>query len=644
MSPVDKMIARLGNEPPIVADGRKGPPDRREISARWLSGTFLTGLTSIVLMGVALSAALDGRQLLATPAELMVGDQRNIGDSDATGKSARVASTVLSLKEADKRVLQVSTLSKVGDRNVVRTLPFGFVNMSLAAGHTTKKSYAPFNAITMFADTGDKGAGIEAAQIYGAKVESEVSLATIAFDVVKQKFNTSNSLTLEEVEEAVRISGTTLTDGDVQVASLHYIDPLRFGASDYELGLANGVKIVQENVTVTQRQPPQQSTIEFAEEILPIRSDAPPAILLKSAGFIGADARDMAVAITTLLSAPTLKAGWALRIGFETRADIPRIVRASIYDGKTHLFTIAVDDQDQFVPTEAPDSGEDVIAALSNEPRPTRVRGELPTIYDGIYRAAYAYDLTPRMSKQLIKMLASEVDFQARLSPTDALKVFYSIPEGFEKATDESDILFVDARFSGNSTKYYRYRDGDGIADYFDEDGNSSQQFLLRKTVPQGEMRSSFGMRRHPILGYVRLHAGTDWAAPRGTPIIAAGSGIVETAGWSSSGYGKQTIIKHANGYVSSYSHQNSISPGVAPGARVRQGQIIGTVGSTGLSTGPHLHYELIINGAKVDSMRVRLPSGKSLQGPALAAFKKERKRIDALLAAEVAPQKIASN
>jgi murein DD-endopeptidase MepM/ murein hydrolase activator NlpD len=646
MNPVNNMIARLGNEPPIVADGRKGPPDRREISARWLTGTFLTGLTSIVLMGVALSAALDGRQLLATPAEVMAGDELNTNNGDPTGKSNRLAATALSLKLSDKRVMQVSTLTKVGDRNVVRTLPFGYVDMALAAGHTTKKSYPAFDAINMFAVIGgDSGGGIEASQIYGAKVESEVSLKTTPFNVTTTKFDNNNSLSLEEVEEAVRISGATLTEGDVQVASLHYLDPLRFGSSgtNFELGAPKGVKIVQENVSVARRANQETATTEFAEEILPIRSDATPIALLKSAGFEGSHAKGMAEAIVTLLSAPSLKSGWALRVGYETEGETQRIVRTSVYDGKTHLFTIAIDDQNQYVPTEAPENGDEVIAALSDQPRPTRVRGELPSIYDGIYRAAYAYDLTPRMAKQLVKMLASDVDFQARLSPSDSLKIFYSIPEGLDQPAEDSDILYVQARFGGNEAKYYRYRDEDGSADYFDERGNSSQQFLIRKPVPDGELRSGFGMRRHPILGYVRLHAGTDWSAPRGTPIIAAGSGIVEKAGWSS-GYGKQTIIKHANGYESSYSHQNTISQGVAPGARVRQGQVIGTVGSTGLSTGPHLHYELVINNVKVDAMRVRLPSGKSLKGAELAAFKKERERIDALLAAEATPQKVASN
>jgi murein DD-endopeptidase MepM/ murein hydrolase activator NlpD len=151
-------------------------------------------------------------------------------------------------------------------------------------------------------------------------------------------------------------------------------------------------------------------------------------------------------------------------------------------------------------------------------------------------------------------------------------------------------------------------------------------------------------MRRHPILGYSKMHTGVDWAAPRGTPIIAAGSGVVEKAGWAG-GYGRQTIVRHANGYKSSYNHQSALAKGIVPGARVRQGQVIGYVGASGLATGDHLHYELIVNGTKVDPMRVRLPVGRVLKGQDLEAFKRERKRIDELLHEENdgPPLKVAS-
>lgn len=644
MTPMEKMVARLGNEPPLLADGRKGPPDKREVSARWLAGTFLTGFTSIILMGVALSAALDGRQVLTTPAEVMATAEISNASGDVSGKSGRLTTTALSLKISDRQVMQVSSIIKEGDRNVVKMIPFGLVTMALGAGHTTKKSYPAFNATDVFADDATKGKSIETGEIYGAKVESEVTLKTVPFPLDNAAYDASNNLTLEEVEEAVRISGTALTEGDVQVASLHYLDPLRFGTGDdFAINASFGVKIVQENVSVAPKVNSDAPATEFAEEIIPLRTDTEPLVALTDDGYDGSDAEAIAEAITTLLSAPKLKGGWALRIGIETIDDRSKIVRASVYDGKTHLFTIAIDDHDQYVPTEAPEISDEILASLGGAPLPPRVRGDLPSVYDGVYRAAYAYDLTPRMAKQLIKMLAASVDYKAQLNPGDTLEVFYSIPEGLTKPGDDSDVLFVDANFSGSEHKFYRFKNDDGSADYYDENGGSSQQFLLRVPVPGARMTSGFGMRRHPILGYMKLHAGTDWAGPIGTPILSTGNGVVERAGWTS-GYGYQTLIKHANGYETSYSHQSRISPEVFEGAQVRQGQLIGAIGNTGLSTGPHLHYEMIINGTKVDAMAVRLPSGKGLSGSDLVSFKKERDRIDALLESESEPQKVATN
>jgi murein DD-endopeptidase MepM/ murein hydrolase activator NlpD len=274
-----------------------------------------------------------------------------------------------------------------------------------------------------------------------------------------------------------------------------------------------------------------------------------------------------------------------------------------------------------------------VASAFSDQPAQIVAGRELPDVYDGIYRAALSYGMTKEMTALLVKLLASNVDLQAQLRPTDTVETFFSVGDEKGKATKDSELLYVNAHFGDTTTRFYRFQDADDDSvDYFDQDGRSVRQFLLRNPLPNGRMTSGFGMRRHPLLGYSRMHTGTDWAAPRGTPIIAAGNGIVEKAGWDSGGYGNQTLIRHANGYVSSYNHQSTIVPSVREGAKVTQGQVIGYVGTSGESTGAHLHYELIVNGTKVDPMKVRLPGGKSLDGKALARFEDERKRIDTLL------------
>jgi murein DD-endopeptidase MepM/ murein hydrolase activator NlpD len=144
-------------------------------------------------------------------------------------------------------------------------------------------------------------------------------------------------------------------------------------------------------------------------------------------------------------------------------------------------------------------------------------------------------------------------------------------------------------------------------------------------------MRSGFGFRRHPILGYSKMHTGVDWSAPYGTPIFSSGNGMVDKVGWEG-GYGKYVRVKHNNGYETAYGHMSAYARGIEPGKRLRQGQVIGFVGSTGLSTGAHVHYEIVVNGRFVDPMRIRLPRGRVLEGPMLAGFEKERERVENMI------------
>jgi murein DD-endopeptidase MepM/ murein hydrolase activator NlpD len=639
MPDTENVIAELGNEPPLIADGRSGPPDRREVSARWLSGTFLTGVTSSVLMGVALFAALDGRQQLATPPEIaeLISLARG-DDSGEVAKTTRLVAPRQIAKAKDRRRMEVSMVTKVGDRDVIHTMPFVQIKMALAAGHATSRAYPPFDPMQVFGDdrdgNADQPATAAAGQIYGAKVESEMSLKTVDFPIETAAFDEKSDLSADEVERVVREAGTGLSDGAVQVASLHYVDPQRFGEAFAEsMAGSYDVRIVPENVSVSLRAAPDDQAPAFAEEIIPFTRDRDIVEALADSGYTGEDATGMAEAIAKLLNATALKAGTVLRVGLEIHGDAAKVVRTGIYDRTQHIVTIALDDHGQYVPAQEPEPNPELATAFDDSPAPV-VRGNLPNVYDGIYRAAYSYGMSKAMTKRLIKLLASGVDFQSRLNPSDRIEVLFSQPDGDDQASDESELLYVSATFGGTTRNFYRFQMQDGSTDYFDGDGRSAQQFLLRNPLPAGKFRSGFGARRHPILGYVRMHTGIDWSASIGTPIIAAGNGVVEKAGWAG-GYGKQIIIRHANGYETSYNHQSAFAKGIAPGVRVRQGQTIGFLGQTGLATGPHLHYELIVNGTKVDPMRVRLPVGKVLKGDDLVAFKRERGRIDDLLKQE---------
>ena len=246
-------------------------------------------------------------------------------------------------------------------------------------------------------------------------------------------------------------------------------------------------------------------------------------------------------------------------------------------------------------------------------------------LYQSIYETALRNNIPKPVIETLIRIYSYDVDFQHKAQPGDAIDVLYS-------QDDESEVMFAALTTGGEVKRYYEYKTGDdGIVDYYDETGKSAKKFLVRKPVSEGIMRSGFGARNHPLLGYFKMHIGVDWAAPLGTPIYASGNGMVEKAGWES-GYGKYVKIKHANGYETAYGHMTAFARSTQPGARVRQGQVIGYVGSTGLSTGPHVHYKMLVNGRFVDPLRVKLPRGRVLDGAVLATFDKERDRVDNII------------
>ena len=646
--PIDRNLAKqLGEEEPLLADGRKAP-DRRDVSIRWLSGTLLTAVTSSALMGVALFAALDGREQLAIPAEAVAAtdiDQDSAVHS--ADKGSRLVGTAIAAKPSDRKIFEVTTMITEGDRSLVRSRPFARVKMALAANHSSKADYPAFNALNIFS-SGDAETAAPAitSTIYGADVESEMRLKIVDYPISSMSHAYAASTSMEDAEEIVRTNGSILTDDTFQIAALHYVDPQRFGAPPSDLHLAGnlGARKVAENVSISPALPADRHAPEFVDDVIAIRTEKSMSDALIDAGYGNGEARYVGEILSLEAGTENLKKGHVFRIGLEQRGQHTRIVRASIYDGATHIATVAFNDSEILVPAAAPPPSPAVETAFDDIPIAIAGGRDLPHIYDGIFKACLSYGLTVEMTEKIIRMLASNVDFQARLKPADSLEVIFSVDEETREAGEDSELLYVAANFGSKTVGLYRFHNReDGSIDYYDAEGRSARHFLLRNPLPNGRFTSGFGMRRHPILGYRRMHTGVDWSAPRGTPIIAAGNGIVEKAGWSRGGYGKQTLIRHANGYVSSYSHQTAVAKGIAPGVEVKQGQVIGYVGSTGLSTGPHLHYELIVNGTKVDPMRVRLPEGRTLSGDTLATFQRERARIDRLIEADKEPSQLAS-
>ncbi len=235
---------------------------------------------------------------------------------------------------------------------------------------------------------------------------------------------------------------------------------------------------------------------------------------------------------------------------------------------------------------------------------------------------------------ELIRIFSFDVDFQREIRRGDDFEVFYEASFDLDgKLAKTGPVLYAALTLSGTRLDLYGFTARSGSLDYFNPKGRSVRKTLMRTPIDGARLSSRFGMRRHPILGYSKMHRGTDFAARRGTPIYAAGDGVVESAGRKGAS-GRYVRIRHNATYKTAYAHMSRIAKGVRRGKRVRQGQVIGYVGSTGRSTGPHLHYEVLSNGRQLNPMKIKLPSGETLKGAALERFDLRREEIDQLRAA----------
>ena len=250
-------------------------------------------------------------------------------------------------------------------------------------------------------------------------------------------------------------------------------------------------------------------------------------------------------------------------------------------------------------------------------------------IKSSLYSAAIKSGIEPNIIIEFARIFGFEVDFQRDIRKGDWFEILY---ERFEDdnniVRDTGKIIYASMFVNGAEINLYNFKDGSGDIGFYDIKGKSIVKSLMKTPINGARLSSSYGMRKHPILGYNKMHRGTDFAAPSGTPIMASGAGKITRARWCGGG-GNCVKIKHNSTYETIYAHMKSFARGIKEGRRVKQGQIIGYVGSTGMSTGPHLHYEVIVNGRKVNSQKLKLPSGKILKGKAREKFELARIKID---------------
>jgi len=252
-------------------------------------------------------------------------------------------------------------------------------------------------------------------------------------------------------------------------------------------------------------------------------------------------------------------------------------------------------------------------------------------IKSSLFQAAQKENIDAEVVVDFARIFGFEIDFQRDIRKNDIFQIVYDkYVDDDGELQKNGEIIYAYMKNRGREIALYRFVDQKGIPGYYQTNGKSIEKALMKTPINGARLSSTYGMRKHPILGYNKMHRGTDFAAPKGTPIMASGSGIIEMAKWNGA-YGKYIRIRHNSKYKTAYAHLNGYARGIKRGAKVRQGQIIGYVGSTGRSTGPHLHYEVLVNGKRRNSQRLKLPSGRTLRGEDREKFEISRIKIDVM-------------
>ena len=624
------------DSPALTVKSSEGAlPQGREISFAWLAGTVLTGFTSFMLMAGALQVSFRGQDTFSTPFEALAiskSERTSPTPTSLVGKTRRAKPVTQT--HSDLEVIEASVREVVDGVARIRNQPFTTINATLATAATALSEDIPeYDPVALLARNeplrANGATDLVSTDIYGADVEGEVTVRTAALELTEPPHRSVNDVAAAQF---VRLS----VEGAYTEAEGPLMAYAASGTSLRELGiqaLPGALAGVAENVTIMPKTRVAQDMSHLrTERVLTIREDTPMADAFMRNGFSAEMVTAVTRAMHNVFPQADLRAGTRLRILFGPMRGSDTFIpyRVSIYDDTVHRVTVALTDQGRYVTALEPP-----VIEFSEEDTEEVNLGNMPTIYRSIWETGRKHDLDDATIDRIAAMFAYDLDLTRRVSPGDSIEILLS---GKPDEDANQELLYVALTLGGTKRELFRFQTPDGVIDFYNPDGETGKQFLLRRPLEGGgTLRSRYGHRRHPIFGDYRLHTGVDFAARTGTPIYAGGDGIVEMAQWYS-GYGRYVEIRHSNGYNTAYGHMSAIADGITPGTRVRQGEVIGYVGSTGQSTGPHLHYEIKINGNTVDPLAVKLPRANSLPPQQMAEFEAAIAQVHGLLEQKSSP------
>lgn len=631
-----------------VDGGTSAFVDRRRVSVQWFAGTILTALCGAALMGGAVFTSLDGETNFASLPERVEVALRGAlgvsGDKVGTRKSDRLPTA--EEPSFARQVIRVSTITRSGNHEVVRVRPFVRIagNLSLTVSDLSA-SIPPFNPQRMLAESAPGGAAAATDDAPAAEPDAEVAFVTRDLSPMMPKLKiallTPTDEVMARVREAAEWSDKAANHMPI-AADITGIKLAYAGEATRDPYAGFEARVVPENITLLPKTTSQTTGGNaFNERVVLAKKGDSVSTILRDLGAMPDDIAKVANVLGARGRDGGIKEGQKVRVLMAPIPGTQRLqpIRVIVASDSSIDAVAALSDTGKYVAVDVRNVDTEVAENADDNANDDSSGVRL---YQSVYETALRNQIPRPIIDELVRIYSYDVDFQRKVQPGDSFEVLYAGEEETPIADSRNDVLFAALTVGGEIKKFYRFQSpDDGLVDYYDEGGKSAKKFLVRKPVAEGIMRSPFGIRRHPILGYTKMHTGVDWAAPTGTPIYASGNGTVDKEGWES-GYGRYIRIRHNNGYETAYGHMSAFARGIEEGKRVRQGQVIGFVGSTGLSTGSHVHYEILVNGRFVDPMRIKLPRGRVLEGGLLASFEQERERLDSIMARK--PARVASS
>lgn len=365
-----------------------------------------------------------------------------------------------------------------------------------------------------------------------------------------------------------------------------------------------------------------QEPVEILDEVMEVGSGDTLIGLLQRAGVGASEAYGAVNALQDVYSPRALRPGQQIEIALQTQEN-------GDGEAETRLAGLSLRASIEQDVRLRRDAGGGFVAESVARPLARGLDGAAGTIRNSLFVDGESLDVPPAVMLKMIRALSYAVDFQRDIRGGDRFELIYETLNNKDGSLARSgDLLYASVEVRDRRLEMYRHESADGTVDYFDSDGESLRRLLMRTPIDGARLSSGYGMRKHPVLGYSRMHRGVDFAAPTGTPIYAAGNGVIELAG-RNGGYGNYIRIRHNGGYKTAYAHLNRLASPARRGNRVSQGQVIGYVGTTGTSTGAHLHYEVMVNGQQVNPRSLDLPTGHRLDGEERRRFERTMARIN---------------